>query len=83
MTEFIEGTRRGSFLLLVDANGQRHAVRIGSIQGLHDSDESQSQTIVVLPGNRMAIVPRPLEQVLDLVEPTAATIPHSRANSVR
>ena len=75
MTEFVEGTRRGSFLLLVDTNGKRHAVRIGSIQGLHDSDDDQSETIVALPGNRLAIVPQLLERVLDLVEPT---IPHSR-----
>ncbi|MBK3799331.1 hypothetical protein GAY33_08835 [Azospirillum brasilense] len=83
MTEFVEGTRRGSFLLLVDTNGQRHAVRINSIQGLHDSDQDQSQTIVALPGNRMAIVPRPLEQVLDLVEPSSATIPHHRTHGTR
>lgn len=83
MTEFVECTRRGGFLLLVDTNGQRHAVRIGSIQGLHDGDEDQSQTIIALPGNRMAIVPQSLEQILDLVEPTAPNVPRSRAYGAR
>ena len=64
MADLITGDRFGQFLVLVDSDGRRHAVRQTSILGLHDGDESQTSTLVTLPGGKKALVEVPLEQVL-------------------
>ena len=61
---FVTGTRVAGFLILIDQDGLRHAVRLHAIQALHDADAGQDQTLVALPGGRIAVVCQPLEALL-------------------
>lgn len=58
------GARVGAFLVFVDGDGLRHAVRLGSVLALSDGDETQDATILQLPGGRAIRVLAPLDEVL-------------------
>lgn len=59
--------RRSSFVLVQDMDGLRHAVRPGSVSGLHDADPSQMETIIQL-GSRAFVVPAPLDTLVELFD---------------
>lgn len=56
-----EGTRVGRFVILRDLNGATHAVAIGSIAAICETDDG---ALLMLPGGRMVHVPRAMETVL-------------------
>ncbi len=58
------GQRTGPFVLLLDEDGLRHAIKLSAIQVLSDADADGSSTTVQLTGNRVALVRRSLEEVL-------------------
>jgi hypothetical protein len=60
----VSGGRFGSFVVFVDGEGLRHAVRSGSVLALSDGDEAQDTTIMQLPGGRTVRILTPLEEVL-------------------
>ena len=64
----VSGRRIGPFLLLVDCDGMRHAVRLGSVMALSDGDEAQDTTVVQFPGGRSLRILAPLEEVLDWLD---------------
>ena len=61
---FVTGMRVAGFLILVDQDGLRHAVRLPAILSLHDADPGQDQTLVTLPGGRIAVVGQSLDVLL-------------------
>jgi len=64
------GYRVGSYLVLVDTEGLRHAVRVTSILSVSDADLCQDTTIVVAAG-RQIIVPASWETVMGWIGGTA------------
>lgn len=46
------------FLVVVDAAGARHAVRLGSISALRDPDEDRTEALIILQGGRDTILVR-------------------------
>ncbi len=64
------GRRLGGYLLLVDTDGLRHAVRLGSVLAASDADPSQDMTLLQLPGARTLLLPQSLDQVLRWLAPT-------------
>lgn len=56
--------RIGPFVVLVDGDGARHAVRLGAVLALSDGDETRDTTIVQCAGGRAVRVPAPLEEVV-------------------
>lgn len=56
-----EGTRVGRFVILRDLNGATHAVAIGSIAAVCETDDG---ALLMLPGGRMVHVPKSMETVL-------------------
>lgn len=58
------GSRVGAFVVFIDGDGLRHAVRLGSVLALSDGDEAQDATILQLPGARAIRVLAPLDEVL-------------------
>lgn len=64
MNEVITGTRMGAFVLFVDDEGLRHAVRLGSVLALSDADNCQDTTIMQMPGNRSVLIRASLEKVI-------------------
>jgi hypothetical protein len=59
------GTRVGQYLLLVDTEGLRHAVRIGSVLAASDADLHQDLTVLHLPGSRSILVRISLDRMLE------------------
>lgn len=64
MNTFTPGRRIGSFVVLIDGDGLRHAVRLGSVLGLSDGDERQDTTVLQMQGGRALLVQASLEEVL-------------------
>lgn len=64
MSAVITGTRMGSFVVFVDDENLRHAVRLGSVLALSDTDTCQDSTLMQMPGNRAVLIRAPLERVL-------------------
>jgi len=62
--EFISGQRVGGYLVFRDGDGLRHAVRVGTVLALSDADESQTSTVVQLPGGRALMVGIPMDEIL-------------------
>ena len=60
-TDLEEGTRIGRFLVLRDMEGQRHAVAIGAVSALGETDHG---TLLLLPGGRLIHVPQPMRRML-------------------
>jgi hypothetical protein len=65
------GHRVGGFLILVDSEGCRHAVRLAAIQCLSDTDPCADATLMILPGGRQVTIPRRLDDVLGWVSTPA------------
>ena len=64
MSDVVAGQRVGGFLVLVDEDGLRHAVRCGAVLALSDADGTGSDTIMVLPGNRVVTIRQSMQEVL-------------------
>lgn len=64
MDMLASGQRVGAFVVLIDENGARHAVRLGSVLALSDGDEQQDTTVMRLPGGRAVLIQASLEEVL-------------------
>jgi hypothetical protein len=58
------GQRIGAFVVFIDENGLRCAVRLGSVLALSDGDERQDTTMMQQPGGRTALLQASLEEVL-------------------
>jgi hypothetical protein len=58
------GARIGAYLVLVDTEGLRHAVRVGSVLAASDADSNQDLTVLQLPAGRCILVRVSLEHVL-------------------
>ncbi len=58
------GRRTGPFVLLHDEDGLRHAVKLSAVQVLSDADGETNSTAIHLTGNRVAVIRRPLDEVL-------------------
>jgi hypothetical protein len=65
------GYRIGSYLVLVDMDGLRHAVRVTSILSVSDADMCQDTAVVVAAG-RQIIVPVPWHTVMGWIDGDAA-----------
>src|SRR5690242_21767681 len=65
------GYRIGSYLVLVDMDGLRHAVRVTSILSVSDADMCQDTAVVVAAG-RQIIVPVPWQTVMGWIDGDAA-----------
>lgn len=61
------GYRVGSYLVLVDTEGLRHAVRVTSILSVSDADMCQDTAVVVAAG-RQIIVPASWETVMGWID---------------
>ena len=61
------GYRIGSYLVLVDMDGLRHAVRVTSILSVSDADMCQDTAVVVAAG-RQIIVPVPWQTVMGWID---------------
>ena len=64
MADVLAGQRTGPFVVLLDEDGLRHAVKLSAVQVLSDGDTCGNSTSVQLTGNRVAVVRRPLDEVL-------------------
>lgn len=60
-----EGTRVGRFVILRDVNGVTHAMAVGSIAAVCETDDG---SLLMLPGGRMVHVPRAMEVVLEWLD---------------
>jgi hypothetical protein len=58
------GRRTVPFVLLLDEDGLRHAVKLSAVQVLSDADGETNSTAIQLTGNRVAVIRRPLDEVL-------------------
>ena len=67
------GYRIGSYLVLVDMDGLRHAVRVTSILSVSDADMCQDTAVVVAAG-RQIIVPVPWQTVMGWIDGNAASL---------
>jgi hypothetical protein len=56
-----EGTRVGRFVILRDIEGQIHAVAVGSVPALRETEDG---TLLMLHGGKLLHVCHPLAQVL-------------------
>jgi hypothetical protein len=61
------GYRVGSYLVLIDTEGLRHAVRVTSILSVSDADLCQDTAVVVAAG-RQIIVPASWETVMGWID---------------
>ena len=62
--DIIRGERVGAFVVFMDENGLRHAVKLGSVLSLSDGDDHQDTTVMQIPGGRVVLIQAPLEKVL-------------------
>lgn len=53
-----------AFVVFVDENGVRYAVRLGSVLALSGGDERQDTTVMQLPGGRAVLIHAPFDEVL-------------------
>ena len=68
------GERIADLLLLTDADGRRHAIRIHAIQGVHEGEPEDDDTTISLPAGRVLRVGHSFEHVLAwLLGPTRST----------
>ncbi len=65
MTDIVSGRRlSGGYVLLVDVDGMRHAIRHGAILALSDADDGRCATVAQLPGGRVLTILASLDEVL-------------------
>lgn len=60
----MSGQRVAGFLVLIDVDDCRHAVRLSAIQSLGDADSCRDTTLMTLPGRRQVTLPHRLDDVL-------------------
>ena len=65
MADLVDGGRVGAFIVFVDEDGLRHAVRCQAVLALSDADGAGSDTILQLTGNRVVRLTRPMDEVLE------------------
>ncbi len=65
MAEILSGGRVGGYIVIKDEDGLRHAVRPGAVLALSDSDETGESTVMTMPGNRVVMIRRGLDEVLN------------------
>jgi hypothetical protein len=65
MADLVTGERVGAFVVFIDEDGLRHAVRCQAVMALSDADGAGSDTILQLTGNRAVRLPRPMHEVLE------------------
>ena len=58
------GERVGRFVILRDEDGLRHAVTLAAIVTVSDADDSGTVATIQLTGDRVAVIRRPLDEVL-------------------
>ena len=62
MVEDLEaGQRVGRFLVVRDVEGQRHAIAVGAVSAIGETDHG---ALLLLPGGRLIHVPQPLDRLL-------------------
>lgn len=64
MSAAVTGMRVGAFVILIDDEGLRHAVRLGSVLALSDADNCQDTAVMQMPGGRTVLIRASLEEVL-------------------
>lgn len=57
------GRRVGPFVLFADDDGLRHAVKLGVVMALSDTDTLQTATLMMMPGGRTVLIREPLDEV--------------------
>jgi hypothetical protein len=62
--EIVAGRRIGPFVVFVDGDCRRHAVRLASVLAISDADEQQEATVMQLPGGRAIQIYATLDEVL-------------------
>ncbi len=65
MADLVTGERVGAFVLFVDEDGLRHAVRCQAVLALSDADSAGTDTILQLSGSRAVRLRRPIHEVLE------------------
>ncbi len=65
--------RRAGFLIVTDAEGLRHAIRVGAVIGIHEVDVMGDDVVVQLPGGRGFTVQASLDQVIDWFDAGGST----------
>ncbi|MDO9708880.1 hypothetical protein [Paracraurococcus lichenis] len=63
-TAAMAGERIHGYMLFVDRDGVRHAVRPGAVICLSDADDCRDTTAIQLPGARIIFVAASLDDVL-------------------
>lgn len=67
MVEIVAQPLMPGYLLLVDADGLRHVVRVSAVQMLSDGDQCCDTTIAIVAGRALTI-PLPLDDLLGQLE---------------
>ena len=65
MSASLVDRRVGAFVLVVDENGVRYAVKLGAVLALSDGDEARDTTILQMPGGRAVLIRASLDEVLE------------------
>lgn len=60
----VNGERVGTFIVLRDITGRRHALRSNAIVGISDSDDLQDETVLTIQGGRTLLVRASMDEVL-------------------
>ena len=58
------GAHVGGYVIVVDADGQRHAIRAASVSAMSDADAAQDETILQIGAGRTVRIPVALEVAL-------------------
>jgi hypothetical protein len=64
MAENLSGGRVGGYIVIKDEDGLSHAVRPGAVLALSDGDDIGESTVMTMPGNRLVVIRRRLDEVL-------------------
>ena len=64
MADLVTGERVGAFVVFIDEDGLRHAVRCQAVLAPSDADALAGDTMLQLSGNRTVTVRCPLGEVL-------------------
>ena len=65
MSASLVDRRVGAFVLVVNENGVRYAVKLGAVLALSDGDEARDTTILQMPGGRAVLIRASLDEVLE------------------
>jgi hypothetical protein len=64
MADLVSGGRAGPYVIFVDEDGLRHAVRPAAVLALSDGDDLRGLTVMQMTGGRTVLVRRGLDEVL-------------------